>query len=332
MLRPYWRVELGARPASKLVGSMNRRLLQLVTVLLLLAGLEGLARLLPVDDDPSRLFPLYGANGYEMIHQLPDAAAFLGGAHRLLQADAALVWRLRPSLQMDAAALSLGAAGDWRIEVSAEGRRLPSPPRAGLVALGDSCTFGWGVDGGLTWPARLDAVNLGVPGYSSVQGAAVARQVLPDLAPELVVAAFGANDGHAVPRSDADRIEGRQTLIGQLRYRLTTLQSVTRIRAALFQRWAAGQVTAWKDGALTVRVSPARYEQALTDIAALAPRTVLLDVCARDEYSAVMASLAEASANIELIRYRQLGGETLDGCHPTPEGHARIAAAVEALR
>ena len=147
--------------------SARRRPLQLVIALVLLAGLEGLARLIPVGDDPSRLFSLYGANGYELIHQLPDATAFLSGAHQLLESDEALMWRLRPGLEMDAASLSLGAPRDWQIAISADGQRLPTAASE-VVALGDSCTFGWGVDGAETWPARLGAVNLGEIGRAHV--------------------------------------------------------------------------------------------------------------------------------------------------------------------
>ncbi len=311
--------------------SMNvrKRLIQLAIALGLLAGLEGLARLIPVVDDPSRLFSLYGANGYAMISQLPDAAAFLSGAHRLLESDEALMWRLRPGLEMDATSLSLGEPRSWRVAVSADGRRLPAATSSEAVALGDSCTFGWGVEGAESWPALLGAVNLGVPGYSSVQGAAVAARELPALSPSVVIAAFGANDGHAVTLGDAARLEGRQTTVGRLRYRIAQLAIVTRIRAARFPRWAAGQVEDWRSGLADVRVTPQRYRQALDDIRARTEHLVLLDVCARDEYRAVMAELS-AEPGVSLVRYADLGGDTLDGCHPTVEGHRRIAEALAA--
>ncbi len=309
--------------------SARRRSLQLAIALALLAALEGLARQVPVEDDPSRLFSLYGANGYEMIHQLPDATAFLSGAHQLLEPDEALMWRLRPGLEMDAASLSLGVPRDWTIAISADGRRLPAASSE-VIALGDSCTFGWGVDGAESWPARLGAVNLGVPGYSSVQGAEVARRVQGARASSVIIAAFGANDGHAVTVGDAARLEGRQTTVGQLRYRVSQLALITRIRAIRYPQWAAGQVDAWRAGQATVRVTPSRYRQALDDIRAQTERLILLDVCARDEYRAVMRAQS-TEHDVALVTYTALGGETLDGCHPTPEGHRRIAAAIEAL-
>lgn len=310
--------------------SLRQRTIQLAIALGLLAGLEGIARLLPPAEDPYRLFALYGANGHELISQLPDASAFLTSASRLLEPDEALLWRLRAGLEMDAAPLSLGSPRAWRIAISEDGRRRPVAASPDRVALGDSCTFGWGVEGEESWPARLGALNLGVPGYSSVQGAIVARRELAGGAPSVVIAAFGANDGHAVSTGDAARLEGRKTAIGALRHQLSRLQLVTRVRAAAYPRWAAGQVAAWHAGQGTVRVTPQRYRQALDEIAALTPRLVLLDVCARDEYSAVMADLAQAPG-VSLVRYAALGGETLDGCHPTAEGHRRIAEAIAAL-
>ena len=82
----------------------------------------------------------------------------------------------------------------WRIEINAEGQRGAPPPGVEkasplVIALGDSCTFGFRVSEGETYPAQLQSelrehgmpraavLNYGVPGYTSFQG----RRLLTDV-------------------------------------------------------------------------------------------------------------------------------------------------------
>jgi len=80
-----------------------------------------------------------------------------------------------------------------------------SADRRRIVALGDSCTFGLGVNDDQTWPARLqsliderglqaDVINAGVPGYTAFQGRQWLQTEGAALRPDLVVACFGFND------------------------------------------------------------------------------------------------------------------------------------------
>lgn len=85
-----------------------------------------------------------------------------------------------------------------------------------ILALGDSCTFGVGVDDDETWPAQLqrslteknfsvEVINAGVPGYTAYQGKRFLETRGPSLRPDLVVASFGFNDSDLwASRSDAD--------------------------------------------------------------------------------------------------------------------------------
>jgi lysophospholipase L1-like esterase len=80
--------------------------------------------------------------------------------------------------------------------------------RAGfrILALGDSTTFGLGVDDDQTWPAVLErlvrektgrpveVINGGVPGYSAFQGMRYLRERGVAFDPDLVLATFGFND------------------------------------------------------------------------------------------------------------------------------------------
>jgi hypothetical protein len=68
------------------------------------------------------------------------------------------------------------------------------------VALGDSFTEGWGVDGEDTWVELLekktgkDFVNMGVSGYSSIENVRMLQEYAAPLRPKLILWAFFRND------------------------------------------------------------------------------------------------------------------------------------------
>lgn len=111
-----------------------------------------------------------------------------------------------------------------RAEVNSEGFPGPElvvPKPAGtwrMVFLGDSCTqqgfparVADRLAAGASTPSpRFEAINLGVAGYSSLQGRLVADAWLPRLEPDLTVAFFGWNDRwRAWGMSDAERARRR---------------------------------------------------------------------------------------------------------------------------
>jgi len=86
-----------------------------------------------------------------------------------------------------------------------------------ILALGNSCTFGWGVENEDTWVCLLDkildsrlnndnyeVINAGVPGYSSHQGKIEFARKLVDLKPDMVLIMFGWNDHWAAGKGISD--------------------------------------------------------------------------------------------------------------------------------
>src|SRR5690606_12738629 len=140
-----------------------------------------------------------------------------------------LFFRLRPDAHLELVDVMAPEAvrerTRWSVHTNGRGFRTPAfedRPAAGvlrIVALGDSSTFGWGVEHFAAWPERLrsalarrwnlprgriEVINLGVPGYSSFQGRVLLERTALGLAPDLVVWSYLANDGAATGESDAE--------------------------------------------------------------------------------------------------------------------------------
>jgi lysophospholipase L1-like esterase len=193
-------VESQPRPATRESPSLARRLLySALPALLLLAVLELAARLLAPPRDAL------------IHHQHENTIQVLGLAalNGTMEFDPDLFWRLKDGLQgFPVRGEIRGQPIDFRVTTRDGMRVVPEPPepvRLRILALGDSCTFGVGVEDGETWPARLQEIlnrdgvgarvwNAGVPGYTAYQGAQLLAKRGAELAPDLVIASFGFND------------------------------------------------------------------------------------------------------------------------------------------
>ena len=100
---------------------------------------------------------------------------------------------------------STGMLAKNRVTFSAEGFRIaenraPAPPVDPILAVGDSFTEGWGVDGDQTWTADLEqenhrtVLNAGVRGYGLDQIYLRTERLLKTVHPKLVILAFIKED------------------------------------------------------------------------------------------------------------------------------------------
>lgn len=138
-----------------------------------------------------------------------------------MRPDPDLFWALRPGFSAMVDGRIREHPVSFRVTVNPQGLRGEPIPAKGdafrVLAVGDSSTFGVGVDDGATWPAqletvmntnrrRVEVVNAGVPGYTAFQGLRFLRGPGVALQPDLVVAAFGFNDADSTwaSRSDAE--------------------------------------------------------------------------------------------------------------------------------
>jgi lysophospholipase L1-like esterase len=110
-----------------------------------------------------------------------------------------------------------------------DGEPLPAdtPHLVRIAAIGDSFTFGYGVNQGEDFPAQLeqllnshesaggrrfDVLNFGVGGYSTVDEEAVLREKALPLKPDLVVLAYCLND------PEVDPVEPLQVYFAEVRW------------------------------------------------------------------------------------------------------------------
>jgi lysophospholipase L1-like esterase len=123
-----------------------------------------------------------------------------------------------------------------------------APDELRVAAIGDSCTFGKGVEDGETWPSQLErvlqqrlggsrkafVVNLGVNGYSGKDYLEVLRRQAVDLRPHVVIIGYNVNDfPNAVKAADAKVFQNKTNLRARIPYELRNQLS----RLASF-RWA----------------------------------------------------------------------------------------------
>lgn len=153
---------------------------------------------------------------------LGEAPGDLKNYYRAYAWDRRLFYRFRPGLSLSLtdvmAPPGVRDRTRWTLKTNEKGfpgRAVPYGPHPGsfrVVCMGDSSTFGWGVESGEAYPALLEeelhrrhpdrtieVVNLGVCGYSSFQG-----RILMDLEarryePDVVTLSYGSNDWSRVP-------------------------------------------------------------------------------------------------------------------------------------
>ncbi|HER00220.1 MAG TPA: SGNH/GDSL hydrolase family protein [candidate division Zixibacteria bacterium] len=103
------------------------------------------------------------------------------------------------------------AEGEYRINnhgFRGEDFSADKPPEViRICCIGNSCTFGWEIPEGKTYPELLEleleatypdqdfqVLNLGVPGYTSHQGLVLLKEKVLDFEPDIITLSFGWND------------------------------------------------------------------------------------------------------------------------------------------
>ena len=189
-----------------------------------------------------------------------------------------------------------------------------------IVALGDSSTFGWGVDPEYTYQElledRLDGsphvevFNLGISGHTSRHGRAVFDHYALDLEPDLLILGFGANDGRYVLQAtdemlavDDTRLAGARTALMQFE----TFRLLRRLIFSVYDPFDASRARAEREGdqrRLVQSVPEAQYIANVRYMIAEGRRrgveTILLAICTPPEYVGYMREVARVE-DVQLV-------------------------------
>lgn len=262
-----------------------------------------------------------------LVFSLVTAALILGGAELFLSLasepslyidEHAPVWQLRPGIERSVTFVERGA--EFQVRTNSRGWRGEEPSAGGLLCLGDSTTFGWGVAEDEAWPAQVPgAINAGVPGYSTHQGLARLEHAL-EVKPARVLLAFLVRDAELAVMPDHERP------VTAAPPSLELLRALRSLRAPPQQ---AGTVP---------RVPAERYAQNLRalieGIRAAGAEPLLLAFPMVDRPEAHIDALVRVSEEqgVPLLQPQLEGSDFFaeDPIHLTPEGNARLAAEVAA--
>ncbi|MDP7473215.1 MAG: GDSL-type esterase/lipase family protein [Vicinamibacterales bacterium] len=200
-----------------------------------------------------------------------------------------------------------------------------------IVTLGDSSTFGWGVDAHYTYQALLESrlradgeateiLNLGIPGFTSRHGRGVMDHYGLALDPDLFILSFGANDGRYVLRPIDDVLALDDTWRGTARAVLLRFASFRLLRRAIFTWFDPFERSRENaaDGSprqLVRAVSRDAYIENLRTLIAQARSNggdaALLSVCAPQEYANAMREVAQ-SEDVPMVDALELFRASLD--------------------
>jgi len=189
--------------------------------------------------------------------------------------DPNLFWRLRPSQEIS----SRFFEGET-ISVNSHGLRnreiAPKSDKIRIVALGNSCTFGWGMKENQTYARQLEKlinadvslpnveiINAGIPGYSSLQGQRFFISDIINLQPDIIMLMFGWNDQWAAAENITDRNQQMPSqFIIDLQNTLSRLKIYRLMRKIVL--WTTEkplEETLHKDEPITYRVSVNEFYQ-----------------------------------------------------------------------
>ena len=213
--------------------------------------------------------------------------------------------------------IEVAKGATFRLTSNGDGFRGPefspkSPAILRIAALGDSSTFGWGVDPEYTYEEllarrltsggrRAEVFNLGMPGTTSRHGLGVLAHYAALLEPDLVVISFGANDARLTLTTAAEELAVDDTWLGAARWtllELRTFQLARRLIFSWYDPFSAGRKGGDGSSArpLVKAVPVADYVGNLRRLRGhatmMGAKTVFVSVCTPDEYVNAMRQTA----------------------------------------
>ena len=164
---------------------------------------------------------------------------------------------LKPNLQLTvlnySSALFFDKLPPWTIASNAKGYRVSvQNPIVGeteghtLHVLGDSSSFGWGVDFEDSYPQQLaeklkqlpltssiTVENYSTPGFTSYHGKLLLEDKVKIKNGDIVLVSFGSNDSYPSLKSDSVRFQARNSMVGKISWSLNRLMIIKWMRTLI---------------------------------------------------------------------------------------------------
>lgn len=254
-------------------------------------------------------------------------AGVLSRYYDLYEWDRFLFYRLRPDVNTELidvfAPPRALEQSRWNVHTNSRGFRTPefadatAPGVVRIVVLGDSSTFGWGVEHFETYAeqlgtalarrwsidrSRIEIVNLGVPGYSSFQGRVLLERFALGLDPDVIVWSYLSNDGAMTGESDQSTYEKRIGASGALLAALHQSRAFETLEAWIAVARGRLQPAAALDPYDAAQRNIPSYRVAATNLRSVVDLArdrgvpiVLVGQCTRGEPAAMMANIARTT-------------------------------------
>ena len=165
---------------------------------------------------------------------------------------------LKPHLQLTvsnySSALFFDKLPPWTITSDAKGYRVSAQSSTvekdeahTLHVLGDSSSFGWGVDfedsypqqlaGKLEQPSKTSGVtvkNYSTPGFTSYHGRLLLKDKVEIKNGDVVLVSFGSNDSYPSLKPDSVRFQARNSTVGKISWALNRLLIIKWMRTLIY--------------------------------------------------------------------------------------------------
>ena len=244
---------------------------------------------------------------------------------------------LKPNLQLTvlnySSALFFDKLPPWTIASDAKGYRVSAQnPIVGeteghtLHVLGDSSSFGWGVDFEDSYPQQLaeklkqlpltssiTVENYSTPGFTSYHGQLLLEDKVKIKNGDIVLVSFGSNDSYPSLKSDSVRFQARNSMVGKISWSLNRLMIIKWMRT-LIHSLPEPRIPKTKNS----RVSLEEYQKNLgvifQEILQRGGKPHFISVCNRGEYRDVAKQTAK-SAHIPFYDFPEIFKPYLSKVH-----------------
>lgn len=293
---------------------------------------------------------------------LPSRPFVVPTAANCLQRSRTLGMRLAPNCSATWSDPALSGKDSTMFHTNALGlrdREVEDDGAARILALGDSCTWGWEVSQDEAYPQELQrlldehygarryrVINAGVPGYTTYQGLTFLRDAGLELHPTIVIIGFAFNDASHLPDIEAslarqralfpliwvdDALLARSKLWQWLRTRFGSAAANLTYRSVC-PSFAPARARADMPSEAMVRVPPDKFGRNLTAMVDLSrahgAKPLLLSFAGPPQpeqpYANAIGEVATAM-DVPLVVYT---GPRIDLVHPTRDGYGPLAAAI----